>query len=405
VTESPRSGVLERPRSWLFAFAGTLTLAMGASTFLAFALGVLAPLITADLNLSRASFGALITVMFLVGSLGSPAAGWLVDALGGRRVLGGLFLFAALSFLAAAAAPTYTLLLAVMTLGGLALAAGNPVTNKLVAAHVRLGRQGVVMGVKQSGVQVGAFLAGALLPAGALVFGWRGVLLASVALPAIGLAVTRLFVPPDPPMPSEHEVVAWAGLWSQVRWLVAYGFCMGLGVAALTAYLPLYAHEGVGLSVPAAGGAAATVGLVGIIARISWGHVADRGARSSQLLAIMAAGSVTSQLLLWGASPSRSALLWAGAVGIGASAGAWNAVGMLAIVKDLGVREAGRASGLVLLAFYGGYVVAPVAFGYSLDVTGAYDVGWISVTLSYVAAAVIAVLHDANRSRHVPTGA
>jgi predicted MFS family arabinose efflux permease len=385
-------------------FASTLTLAMGASTFMAFALGVLAPLITADLELSRASFGALITAMFLVGSAGSPAAGSLVDALGGRRVLGGLFLLAALSFLAAAAAPTYALLLVATAFAGLALAAGNPVTNKLVAAHVRSGRQGVVMGIKQSGVQVSAFLAGALLPSGALVLGWRGVLLASVALPVVGLAVTRLLVPPDPPMPSDHDLTAWAGLWSQVGWLVAYGFCMGMGVAALTGYLPLYAHEAVGLSIPAAGGAAAAVGLVGIIARVSWGHVADRGARSSQLLAIMGAGSVISQLVLWGASPSRSALLWLGAVGIGASAGAWNAVGMLAIVKDLGVRDAGRASGLVLLAFYGGYVVAPVAFGYSLDVTGTYHVGWLGVALAYVAATAVAVVQDAHRSRRIVDG-
>jgi predicted MFS family arabinose efflux permease len=375
---------------------------MGGSTFMAFALGVLAPFITADLNLSRASFGALITVMFVVGSAGSPVAGWLVDVLGGRRVLGALFALTALSFTAAAVAATYPLLLAAMAFCGLALAAGNPVTNKLVAAHIRPGRQGVIIGVKQSGVQVGAFLAGALLPSGAFALGWRGVLLASVVLPAIGLAMTRLFVPPDPPTRSEHELGAWAGLWSQIAWLVAYGFCMGVGVAVVAAYLPLYAHEAVGLSVSAAGMVAATVGLVGIAARIAWGHAADTVARASELLVILAAGSVISQLMLWAARPWSGALLWVGAVGIGASAGAWNAVGMLAIVKELGVRKAGRASGLVLLAFYGGYVVAPMAFGYSFDVTGAYHLGWAGVTLSYAVATAIAVLRHARSHRGVP---
>jgi hypothetical protein len=56
-------GTLKPSRAWLSSFAGTLTLAMSASTFLAFALGVLAPFITAELNLSRASMAATAIAM------------------------------------------------------------------------------------------------------------------------------------------------------------------------------------------------------------------------------------------------------------------------------------------------------------------------------------------------------
>lgn len=394
---------VEPSRVWLSAFAGTLTLAMGTSSFMAFALGALASLITVDLGLSRSSFGALITAIFVVGSVGSLMAGRLVDVLGGRRVLDGLFTFAAMSFVAAAAAPTYGLLLAATALAGFAAAASNPATNKLVAAHIRPGWQGPIMGVKQSGVQVGAFLAGTLLPPGALVFGWRGMVLASAVLPAIGLTMTRLFVPPDPPMRSEDRPGGWVGMWSRVGWLVSYGFCMGIGVAVLAAYLPLYAYESVGLSVSEAGMVIATVGLVAIVARIAWGYAADSLTHVSGVLAILGAGSVISQLMVWAASPSLGVLLWVGAVGIGTTASAWNAVGMLAIVKELGVREAGRASGLVQLAFFGGFVVAPIAFGYSVDVTGTYDLGWAAITLSYVAATAVAVLHG-KRPRATATG-
>lgn len=390
-------------RAWLTGFTATLTLAMVASSFMPFALGALAPFITVDLGLSRASFGALITTMFLVGSLASPMAGRLVDFFGGRRLLSALFAIAGVSFAAAAAAPTYILLLVAMVIGGFVPALGNPVTNKLVARHVSLEKHGVLIGVKQSGVQVGAFLAGAVFPSGALIFGWRGMLLASVLLPAIGLGNVLLFVPSDPPLHSEPDLNGESRLWAQVGWLVAYGFCMGVGLAALGAYLPLYAHESVGLSVSAAGMVAATVGLAGIVARITWGYAAASAANASQFLAMLAAGSAISQLMLWAASFSSSTLLWVGAIGIGASAGAWNGVGMLAIIREVGVREAGSASGLVGLAFFGGYVVAPVAFGYSLDISGSYDLGWGGVTLCYVAAIAIPVLRRVNPPMIPPT--
>ena len=80
------------------------------------------------------------------------------------------------------------------------------------------------------------------------------------------------------------------------------------------------------------------------------------------------------------AAPSLgSGFLWAGAALFGATAVAWNALGMLSIVRDVEVTVAGRASARVLLGFYLGFLVGPVSFGWAVDHVG-YSAGWIAVS-------------------------
>ena len=58
----------------------------------------------------------------------------------------------------------------------------NKVTNKLITEQVPLGQQSAVMGVKQSGVQLAVFLAGATMPSAAASFGWRWAVAAAAAI-------------------------------------------------------------------------------------------------------------------------------------------------------------------------------------------------------------------------------
>ena len=89
----------------------------------------------------------------------------------------------------------YAGLVAGSALFGIAVAFGNPATNQLAARSVRAGRHGIVTGIKQSGVQVGAFLAGFVLPRAAETTGWRPALGAGAALGVAGLGLARRYVP------------------------------------------------------------------------------------------------------------------------------------------------------------------------------------------------------------------
>src|SRR5438552_7298971 len=169
---------------------------MAVCTFLPYALGALGPFITDELGITRTALGSLTTVTYAVGAALSPVAGPFVDRFGGRRSLAVSFAAGALGVaIAAAGGRHYAGLVAGAAVFGISVAFGNPATNQLAARVVAAGRHGIVTGVKQSGVQVGAFLAGLVLPAVAGAAGWRPALGGCALLGLAGLALTGRYVP------------------------------------------------------------------------------------------------------------------------------------------------------------------------------------------------------------------
>ncbi len=373
---------------------------MAASTFVQFFFGNLAPFLLDEFDVSRSRLGLLTTAAFVVGGLGSLPAGHLVDRLGGRKVLVGLLGLVIISTLGMALAPSFSAMLFAAAVAGGGLAACNPTTNKLIAAHTAPGERGWIVGIKQAGVQFGAFFTGAVLPATAVALGWRLALAVTIAVPAAAIAAVFLLIPPDTGAPEDPSGAGRTSLTSTVWWMTAYAALMGAGVAAIGAWVPLYAKEGVGVSVNTAGAVAATIGLVGIASRVAWGWATERIGQFSMPLAVMGLGSTVASLFLIAASSMGPWLLWAAAVLFGATAVTWNAVGMLAIVAEVETDAAGMASGIVLAGFYAGFVVSPILFGYSVDRTGAYTWGWGGIAVVFVAATVVALAWDAFRRKN-----
>jgi MFS family permease len=365
---------------WRMAFAITLLFAMAAGTVTQFAVGVLAPFLTEDLDLTRTQLGSLLTVFFAVGAAGSLLAGRLVDRFGGRATVIAIFWLSAAGLAGMAASVNYPLLLLAIAVAGFGTALINPGTNQLIAIHLPRGRQGVVLGIKQSGVQVGATLVGALLPVAAVAFGWRGAVLVTAVVLLSGIAATLIVVPrPErPTLPA--AATSRAPLGGFVGWMAAYAFLMGAGVAAVLAFVVLYAVEMLDFSRSRAGMVAALVGGVSVVARIWWGRATELMATSTAPLFVVAALSVVGQALIWAAQGAGEWVIWLGAVVFGATAASWNAVGMLAIVRELEPAATGRATGVVQSMFYVGLLICPILFGWSVDVTDRYDVGWAGVT-------------------------
>lgn len=381
-----------RSLRWRVAFASTLAITMGVGTFPGYAFGVLGPYLVEDFALSKSQLGLLTTLFFGVGGVLSPVAGPLVDRLGGRRVMVGSFVVLAVGVAGAAAAPSFWMVLAMTAVAGLALAAGNPVTNKLVAVHLPEGRRGVTMGVKQAGVQIGAFLTGALLAPGAAAWGWRRALAASVAVPIAGMVASFWTVPRDAETGPRQARRDRRPLPRSVRWLALYAFLMGAGVAGVNAYLPLYAVEELGVSAAVAGAVVAVIGFVGIVSRVAWGWLSERGNGYIGPLLVMAAGAIAALGLIIVAPDAGAVVLWPAALIFGATAVTWNSVGMLAVVTEAHPTDAGRASGRVLLGFYGGFVPSPIVFGMIVDATGSYRAAWTVTALIFLLAVVQMVI-------------
>ncbi|REK18994.1 MAG: hypothetical protein DWQ40_08000, partial [Actinobacteria bacterium] len=131
-------------------------------------------------------------------------------------------------------------------------------------------------------------------------------------------------------------------------------------------------------------------GLVAVFSRILWARHAEKDATYIRSLTQIALLSVFFAGTLLLAPQAGSWLLWVGALGIGASATAWNSVGMLAVMAYAGHTRAGGASGVVLLVFLAGYGLGPPAFGWSVDLTDSYAPGLWGVLGVFLIAALLA---------------
>ena len=363
---------------------------MGTSTFAGYAFGVLGPSLVDEFDISRSQLGLLTAVFFLVGGPLSLVAGPATDRFGARRVMLIAFAIAAATLVAMALAPGYPAMLVAASLAGLALATGNPVTNKLVAVHLPSGTRGLVMGGKQAGVQVGAFMAGALLAPLAAQFGWRAALGWVALVPIAALVAAVVVVPSDSTSAAEpNEPDAPSSLPSGVRWLAVYAFLMGSGVAAVNAYLPLYLVESAGASQELAGVVVATIGLVGIFSRLVWGWASERMPTFSLPLLMLGGGSVVAIGLIVAIEQFGLWVAWPAAILFGATAVTWNAVGNLAVITESGTVLAGRATGLLTFGFYMGFVGSPVLFGLLVDATGSYTLAWSLVGLGFAATVLV----------------
>jgi predicted MFS family arabinose efflux permease len=390
---------------WRVGFGASLALAMSMAPFVHYAVSVLAPFIIADLGLSRTQIGVLTSVVFVLAALSGPILGRLVDAVGGRTVIGLLFACGVGALLGLGSARDYAWVVAACLLSGVAMGAANPATNNLIGAALRPGERGFLMGVKQSGVKLGQLVAASTMPATAAALGWRASLFVSGGAAALLGAVATVSLPQHRRRHDAGERRSGtAPVPAFVPRVVLFGFLMGLPQAAVSTYVPLYAFERLELTPTLAGAVAGLVGAIGMISRVVWGRAAERLQSVSVPLTFIAVGTAASMVMILAAEPGPVALIWGGAVLFGATAPVWNVVAMLAVITAAGPGATGRASGLVMAGFSGGFIVGPVAFGLSVDVTGTYTIGWVAAAVCAVAAAIVARTSRSLRAPSVPAG-
>lgn len=360
---------------------------MSVGNYVPAALAVLSPFVINDLSISRAQFGTLLAVPTALAAVLSTRAGSLVDRLGARTGLIAIFTSCAAAEIAIGLTSGYLALLLAASIGAITASLTNPVTNQLIAGLVVRERQAVVMGVKQSGVQLAPLIAGGALPAGAAVFGWRAVLAASAVIPLVGLVAGLLVVRRAPAAPRVRTVTRRPGSW--VRGLTLYALLMGFGAACMQNYLPLYAVQHAHFSTTEAGGAAAVMGVAAIGARIGWARGSEDPANGARTLLLLSVGGAAAIALVLAVDTLGSVAIWIGAAVFGMTATAWNAVANLAIVRQVPREMAGRISGTMQAGFYAGLATAPIAFGAIVDHAGAYSYAWLVAIAVVLAAATI----------------
>ena len=392
-----------QPAAKPVALATLLALAMSAATLTVPTVSVLATSIITDLGISRTQLGALVVAASSVAAVISPAAGKLCDWFGGKRMLLAVHMVACVALTLLALAPHYLLLILATAVGGLATGTGNQAANKVLAAALPPGRRGATMGVKQSGVQLSVLVAGLLLPLTASLVGWRWAAVSMVTIPLLGSTLAWRVLDPAPPVKAPRRITSPLPYRhdSGVRWVTLYAVCMGVGTSTTLTFIALYAQEGVGLTAINAGVVVSVLGASGALMRIAWGALGERSQSYTSPMLVLALLSMAACATIWSAASLGAPALFVGALLAGSSIMAWNTVANLVAIAIVDDANVGRASGLVNLGFLGGYSLGPLAFGWSVDTTGSYDVGWGGLFLSFGVAAAVAVLWGRSDRRAV----
>jgi predicted MFS family arabinose efflux permease len=363
---------------------------MAVALYPLISLGVLSRFVLADLGISRAQLGLAVAVAAGTSALAGIALGRLADRYGGRIALITVFGLSALAMIGIAAAYTYALLLCVAAIAGLALGSANSATNRFVAETVPAGQRGTITGVKQAGESITIVVCGVLLPFAALSVGWRLALAVSAAVPAAAIVLAVATIPARPRLDPKTPASGPRGaLDSDIFWLAGFTLFTGLAGGSVATYLPLYAQESLNMSASAAGLVVALMGIVASIGRVSWGHFVRNASDLRGRLRTIAVLAVGATLLLWSASRFHPDLVWFGAAAWGISLLSAGTVGMVAVMTYAGLENTGRASGVVLTGFGVGLMIGPPLFGWTVDTTGTYDVGFALVLAEVASAALI----------------
>ena len=229
---------------------------MASATFGFAVFGVLASELISNLGIERWQLGMLVSMATLGGGALSPLMGRWVDEVGGRRAVNTTLVLSAVVLLCLGAAADYALIVGAAFLTGLATAISNPATNKVISVETEPGRQGFIVGVKQTGSLFSAAIGGLLLPVFTIWWGWRWAVMAFAAVPlavAVPSMVRGVRLGTAAPKPGEigrknEPTSTMDRLPGWVYRLTIYSFLMGAAITAVLTYLPLFAQEVLGMS-------------------------------------------------------------------------------------------------------------------------------------------------------------
>jgi predicted MFS family arabinose efflux permease len=365
-----------------------MTAAQAISMLPLFLLGTLAPYLVSRFGITTGELGLLVSVGFAVAAALSPAVGPAVTAMGPRRSLGIMFLISTLVLASMSLAPSYAALIGAVGLSGLAQSLANPATNQLIATRVPVDRQGPITGLKQSGVQVGAFCAGLPLASLAASHGWRlavGVTAVIAAACAVGVALLPAdedpWRPPRLTLPSPGP----DGLW-----LAGFSVPLGAGLSAVSTYATLFATRELRWHPPTAAALVAVLGVAGIVGRIVWSRIAG-SCRPGRLLGPLMAGAVLAATALAIAPSAGGGWAVVGIIGVGVFAASANAVSMVTIIARTPRERVGSVSAVVAAGFFGGYALGPLLGGMFADTAGTHlNWSWWVVAGEFVIGAAVA---------------
>ena len=255
---------------------------------------------------------------------------------------------------------------------GLGIGAETPSSSYLLARITPLAHQPFIFSFKQTGLQVGGIIAGFVFPLLVPLIGWRGTLIAMVALFAI--AMLLLEVPrrrfDDARVP--RAAGSSATVWQAIAYVCRDPGLLRLGIASfafvatqvsVNAFLVSYLVGEIHFTLALAGSMIAAVQAGGLIGRLLWGALSGRVIGARPLLAALGAGIAACAFALGGVAPVLPTYaLLALCFCTGLTANGWNGVFLAEVARRSPRDEVGRVTGAIFIFGTAGLMLGPLAF-------------------------------------------
>jgi predicted MFS family arabinose efflux permease len=369
----------------------------------AFVIAGLLPIVSADLQISVAATGQLVTAYALAYALGSPILAVAFNNFDRRDVLTlALSGFIAANLLAVAAT-SFPLLLASRVLMAMGAALCTPTAIGVAVALASPERRGRAVALVTSGITVATVIG---VPLGTMVgnqFGWRATFVLVAALGAVALAGVLYGVPRGLPNSTatlgerlavaRHPGVLYA-LATTVLWAIG-GFTVFTYLA-----IPL---QGLGFNAADISLALLIFGSAAAIGNMLGGTLADRFGplpTAAVGLAGMATALVLLSLVLKSATPDHARYAVLLLVFGWAIAGWAFYPAQVASIIRIDPRSSVIALSLNASALYLGFALGGAAGGIVLSILGPTDLGWVGG--SSVAASLAVLLFRSRQERLKP---
>lgn len=376
---------------------GVCTLVTGVGAALGFIPGFIATDLRADLGISRAQVGLLISLYFGATGLGSVFGGWLTERLGARRAVALDMAHVAVAALFGAAMGTYWSLVVGAVIAGAGYALVNAATNVAVGRVVPPRRRTLALSVKTAGVPMMAAITASLGPPAARRWGWAWISLVVAAISVAAMIAALVTLADDRPVRS--RVAASGQLPERFVWFPVGAFLLIAGSQPLYSWMVPYLEQSLDASASIAGASVAIASLVGVVFMIANALQSDRNGptqRRKRLISLIGLNAIGVIIVLMGEVLGVFVVLVGAVIGIAAQL---SAIGIMhATVVHQAPHGVARATGWVMTGYYLGALLSPVAFGAMVDATGTFAYSW-SATFALLLLAILAWL----RTGHTPT--
>ena len=383
-----------------------VTTAIQALTAMAMlAVPVLSPAAARDLGFEIPLVGYFVGITYIGAASGALLSGGLILRYGSIRISQACLLLCAAAMLMLTILPLPWVPLAALLLGagyGPITPASSHVLARTTPAHM----MALMFSIKQTGVPVGAALAGMIVPPLTLGFGWRGAALVVAAMCVAVAAIAQisrkeLDADRDPERRlALHNlalpfrlIAASPALQRNVIMALTYA---GLQISFFT-YIVAYLTHDFGYTLVAAGLALSFANVGGIVGRVFWGWVADRTRAPRMVLGLlglaMAAASIATAGFGqdWAYAQVLAICLFFGVTAVG-----WNGVLISETARLSPLGMAGVVSGGSTFIMFLGVVFYPPTFAM---LQGAFDSYRVPFVLFAAPALAMAVLQIAS-ARH-----